>query len=159
MDEASKLKKYAYEHLSLKAVSFYEILFALATGCRYGEIVGLTWPDVDFESKTVSINKTYDYVTRSGFKPTKTKSSVRNISIYTQTVELLQQLKREQTKTFFRQRFRNEKQLVFLNNRHYIVTNNGANKVLESALKSPEVNAKKCYHLSRIATHSRFNFD
>lgn len=54
----------------------------------------------------------------------------------------MQQLKQEQIKTFFKQGFRNEKQLVFLNNRHYIVSDNGANKVLESALKSPEVNSK-----------------
>lgn len=100
--------------------------------------MGLTWPDIDFEKQTVSINKTYDYTTRSGFKPTKTKISVRNISIDTQTLELLQRLKQEQTKTFFKQGFRNDDQLAFLNNRHYIV---GANKVLESALKSPEVNA------------------
>lgn len=141
LDEPTRLKKYAYERLSLRSISFYEILFALSTGCRYGEIVGLTWPDIDFNKHTVTINKTYDYINRSGFKATKTESSIRTISISPKTVELLQKLKQEQTKIFFKQGYRNEDQLVFLNNRHYIVTNGGANKVLESALKSLEVKA------------------
>lgn len=32
------------------------IAFMLGTGCRIGEVIGLTWNDIDFEKKTVSIN-------------------------------------------------------------------------------------------------------
>ncbi|WP_407647497.1 site-specific integrase [Bombilactobacillus apium] len=84
--------------------------------------MGLTWPDIDFNNKTVNINKTYDYITRVGFKPTKTKSSVRSIDIDTKTCELLKELKQIQRKLFFKQGFKNTNQLIFLNNRHYIVS-------------------------------------
>ncbi|MBR6896650.1 MAG: site-specific integrase [Lachnospiraceae bacterium] len=30
--------------------------FFLGTGCRIGEVIGLTWSDIDFESSTISIN-------------------------------------------------------------------------------------------------------
>ena len=33
------------------------ILLALDTGCRRGEITGLTWEDIDFTKRTISVNK------------------------------------------------------------------------------------------------------
>lgn len=32
-------------------------LLALATGCRRGELLGLTWPDIDFSGRTLTISK------------------------------------------------------------------------------------------------------
>ena len=33
----------------------------LGTGCRVGEIIGLRWQDLDFESRTISINHNLIY--------------------------------------------------------------------------------------------------
>lgn len=65
--------------------------FALATGMRREEILGLRWSDVNFERNTVSVNQT---VIRCGkdtvISPTtKTAASHRTISIDPHTVDLL----------------------------------------------------------------------
>jgi len=56
----------------------YRILFmtAIMTGARQGEILGLKWPDVDFEKKQIHIRRTYNH---GRFFPPKTKGSVRSI--------------------------------------------------------------------------------
>lgn len=57
------------------------ILLIAKTGVRYAEALGVTPKDFDFRTSTLSINKTWDYKTNTGFQPTKNKSSVRTIPI------------------------------------------------------------------------------
>lgn len=57
------------------------ILLIAKTGIRYAEALGVTPKDFDFRTSTLSINKTWDYKTKTGFQPTKNKSSVRTIPI------------------------------------------------------------------------------
>lgn len=57
------------------------ILLIAKTGVRYAEALGVTPKDFDFRTSTLSINKTWDYKTKTGFQPTKNKSSVRTIPI------------------------------------------------------------------------------
>lgn len=53
---------------------FYPIwVIALLTGMRSGEMYALKWSDIDFESKTLSVNK--QWTSKNGFGPTKTKES------------------------------------------------------------------------------------
>ncbi|WP_334328405.1 site-specific integrase [Companilactobacillus sp. HBUAS59699] len=134
--DINKLKEYCVDNQSIMYITLSEILFALLTGCRYGEVVGLTWDCVNFDDKTVYINKQYDYVHRNGFKPTKTKSSVRTISINNDVIRMLKKLELQQKELFLKQGFKNDKQLVFINNRHEVPTSNGANKALTNALKA-----------------------
>jgi len=57
----------------------------LGTGCRFGEMAALCWEDINWENKTISINKTMRYYRRgdehSAFhiSSTKTKSGTRVI--------------------------------------------------------------------------------
>ena len=37
----------------------------LGTGCRIGEVIGLTWDDIDFENATLSINHQIIYKKRT----------------------------------------------------------------------------------------------
>ncbi|MEA1130522.1 tyrosine-type recombinase/integrase, partial [Klebsiella pneumoniae] len=39
--------------------SRFIILFGIATGCRFSEIIGMTWDCIDFKNKTVKVNKTW----------------------------------------------------------------------------------------------------
>ncbi len=59
---------------------FYEILFFM--GLRQGECVALTWKDIDFAKKTISINKTLTTKLK-GYKwyisTPKTKNSIRTL--------------------------------------------------------------------------------
>lgn len=57
------------------------ILLIAKTGIRYAEALGVTPKDFDFRTSTLSINKTWDYKTKTGFQPTKNKSSVRTLPI------------------------------------------------------------------------------
>lgn len=68
--------------------TFYDNLYvvALATGMRQGELCALTWDDVDFKKKELSINKTLLYQKLDGdekkefhINPPKTKTSYRII--------------------------------------------------------------------------------
>ncbi|MBT2254009.1 tyrosine-type recombinase/integrase [Priestia megaterium] len=68
MDEAKKAKIHHYIVASL----------LLRTGMRKGEMIALTWNDINFEHKTISITKTRDDF---GERPPKTKKSIRTISI------------------------------------------------------------------------------
>lgn len=67
-------------------------IIALHTGARRGEILGLTWEDVDFENNRISINKALQYQKNVGLVlvGTKTKSSIRDFKM---TNRLTQELK------------------------------------------------------------------
>ncbi|HEC2171440.1 TPA: site-specific integrase [Staphylococcus delphini] len=71
---------------------YYAMFRTLAfTGFRRGELMALTWNDVDFEKKTITINKTcarglnYKLV----IQEPKTKSSLRTISVDDKTASIL----------------------------------------------------------------------
>lgn len=66
--------------LTIRAVTDMMIITALQSGARYAEIAGLEWPDVNFEKGFIRIETTWDQFYKE-FKPTKTKSSIRNIDM------------------------------------------------------------------------------
>ena len=83
--EIEDMRKLVQElkHENTPEANFFLIL--LKTGLRFAEALGITLDDVDFDKKTVTINKTLDYKkhregTRS-FVPTKNKYSVRTIVV------------------------------------------------------------------------------
>lgn len=64
--------------------------FAVKTGLRRSEIFGLTWNDVDFETKSISVNKTLQKVNgEMVILPCKTQSSIRIISVPDSIIMLL----------------------------------------------------------------------
>ena len=62
------------------------ILLIAKTGLRFSEAIALTPADFDFAKQRISISKTWNYKTCSGFMPTKNKSSIRKIQIDWMTV-------------------------------------------------------------------------
>ena len=83
--EIADMKKLIQElkHENTPEANFFLIL--LKTGLRFAEALGITLNDVDFEKKTININKTLDYKgSRKGtraFAPTKNRYSVRTIIV------------------------------------------------------------------------------
>ena len=70
--------------------TFYDNLFivAISTGLRQGELCALTWDDIDFEKKEISVTKTLLYQKLEGdtkkefhINPPKTKTSRRTVPI------------------------------------------------------------------------------
>lgn len=91
---------------------YYAILTAYYTGLRVSEVFGLTWEDIDFENKTLSVNKTIIKKNQKGgtkkrhisgrsitvwyFGTCKTKSSYRTIKIGDTLIKALKDYKMEQ---------------------------------------------------------------
>lgn len=69
---------------------------SLMTGCRRGELCGLQWEHIDIENGVISIKQAVAYTPITGIqiKQPKTKSSIRNISIPSSTVQLLKQYRK-----------------------------------------------------------------
>ena len=82
--------------------SFPIIAFMLGTGCRISETLGMTWDDINFEEKYVSVNHQIIYKKKDKSiiyfaAPTKTKKE-RKVPIQN---DLLQVLKKHKNDTFF----------------------------------------------------------
>jgi integrase len=74
-------------------------VLALTSGMRLGEIHALTWDDINFETRTVTINKTLKWTKASGLhvKPhPKTKNSFRTIELPQSTLNILSEHKKKQ---------------------------------------------------------------
>lgn len=85
-EEERKLLDYAKSYNS----KFYcFVAFLLNTGLRRGEALALTWDDIDFDSRTISINKT---LTGNKIDKPKTESSIRKIPIANNVYDLLSTL-------------------------------------------------------------------
>ncbi len=73
--------------------SRYKALYHLAitTGMRYSELIGLKWTDVDWEKRTIKIQRQLQYLPHKGYKFTepKTRSGTRTIMIGETTLKIL----------------------------------------------------------------------
>lgn len=76
----------------------YQYRFLLQTGLRTGELVGLKWSDVDWENRTITINRTMEY--RHSLKEwrigePKSKSGYRTIPLTDEAIEILKLQKKK----------------------------------------------------------------
>lgn len=104
ISELNQLTKELEENLSPYFTIRYMILTAIYTGMRLSEIAALTWDDVNFNFKTITINKSWNYLSGTPdnpFKKTKTNSSNRTIHVNQELLDLLAQLKSNNSKLAF----------------------------------------------------------
>jgi integrase len=67
----------------------------LETGLRTGEMIGLTWDAIDFQNRTLTVNKTLEYRHKQHFwraGPPKTQQSYRTIPLTSYAYDILKQL-------------------------------------------------------------------
>ena len=86
------------DHLT-ESISYFKIplYIGLYAGCRSGEVVALEWDDVDFENKTLRINKTMIRIKGKYVITTpKTKYSIRTILIGDTLINILKEWKKHQ---------------------------------------------------------------
>lgn len=92
-EEISKIldvaKTFAYGHY------YAMLLLAVTTGMRMGEILGLRWCDVDVRKREISIRQNLQLSAIKGiiFNPPKTKAGRRTITVPTETINALLELK------------------------------------------------------------------
>ena len=125
--------------------NYSQFAFVLETGLRTGELVGLTWDAVDFDKKTITINKSMEYRYSNGIweaGPPKTVAGYRTFPLtskaYSILVELYKARKRRReapeldTVLKFKDRLTDEirtlnmKDLVFVNARTGMPTKNSS---------------------------------
>ncbi len=85
-----------------KMVPLFTVGFG--TGMRIGEIVALTWNDIDFDNNIIHVTKTLSYIhidKKMSFKmnPPKTESSIRDVPMLPRVREALLLQKQIQTKS------------------------------------------------------------
>lgn len=88
------------EKAKIELDQMWYLFFRIATytGLRKGEILALTWQDIDFINKTLTVNKNLSRTKKSKKDITspKTKSSYRTISIDEETIQDLKEWKANQ---------------------------------------------------------------
>lgn len=161
-DEQMKLINMAKEDKIYGTV----VIFALYTGMRKGEILGLQWDDIDFENKTIRINKqltrlkNYDSNAETKTKldiqyNTKTSNSTRIIPMSDSLENILKgqlQLQKE-NKRAFGNLYQNSKMVFCREDGHYL----DPDTVLDKYHKLVEkAKVKKCtFHALRHTFASR----
>lgn len=117
-EDTKRVIPYFMERINPKIPSYYMIILAFTAGLRFGELLGLTWDDIDFDNQEIDINKSYDYKKEYKFIDTKTYSSSRTIFIDKTTINLLMQFKQNQQELFEKFSVTNPYNQVFW---HYIL--------------------------------------
>ena len=79
-----------------KSHNYYQYALILETGLRTGELIGLTWDAIDFQNRTLTVNKTLEYRHKQHFwraGPPKTQQSYRTIPLTDRAYEILKEIK------------------------------------------------------------------
>ena len=66
------------------------------SGLRLGEMLGLTWNDIDFDNSVISVNKQWKLLGNNvwGFGELKTQNSYRNVPINSTLIKILKEYKK-----------------------------------------------------------------
>ncbi len=96
-DEQKRIERYVLEH---NTPYLFGIALSLYTGLRIGELLALTWEDIDFQKGTMTISRScFDSWENGSYKKvfdtTKTQSSERVIPLPKPIVGELKQLKKQ----------------------------------------------------------------
>lgn len=136
LEEIKGLLAKAKSGLNPRYTSRYMIIAAIYTGARLSELQALTWKDIDWLHREISINKSWNEHKRD-FKPTKNESSNRTIKANQKLMMLLHDL-----------RVHSDSTMVFDSQFGTIPTSGAVNKTLRMLLS-------KCgYHKKNFHFHS-----
>lgn len=141
LKEIKMIANYLKSDLTPKYSTKQIILTGLLTGARIGEILALTWNDINFNFKTISIKKSWDYKEKHDFKKTKTPAAVRTIRIDQQLLNIIKPLKQNHDNY--------DKNLVFVDKDGVLPSPEGVGKVLKQSLINLNI-YKKGFHFHSL---------
>ncbi|MFM0714361.1 site-specific integrase [Streptococcus suis] len=131
-----KLVSYLEENLDMtSSIIPHLLLIQLKTGLRAGEVAGLTWDCVLWDTFEIKTYRRYDTV-RQRWSKAKTEDSIRTIPIDADTLNVLEKLKQEQDVFVENGTITNDENMIFVDLHYNIVTNAGINKHLKQILKT-----------------------
>lgn len=138
-NESNKLISSVLKNIRADYVSSYMILLGIATGARFGELLGLTEDCIDFKNNTIKINKTWDYKEKNDFSETKTESSMRTLSVDIVTMSHL--------KLFIdNKKIKPLNKLVFTDSSSLPISSSAVNKALKRALIRAGIKTDMTFH-------------
>lgn len=115
------------------------------TGLRRGELLALEWPDIDFESRTLRVDRTLVRISgQLSTQSPKTKKSRRMITLDPRTIEILKNWRLKQKKILFKNGA-GKSELVF--------SNSSGGYLMESRLRDELRKFLKRYDLPIISVH------
>ncbi|MBU5302121.1 tyrosine-type recombinase/integrase [Eubacterium callanderi] len=77
----------------------YAILITdIYTGLRRGELLGLTWDNIDFKNKRISVRQSLKYDNEIVMGGLKTNASYRSLTVNNKVIDILKKVKNEQEK-------------------------------------------------------------
>lgn len=123
LKELNEMINKLYDGIDPHFTSRYMIIVAAYSGLRLGELQGLQWQDVNFNFKTIAVNRSWNEL-NSEFKETKTASSIRIVRINQMIIDLLTELKE------FCQP-KNDNEQIFINQFGTVPTSAAVNKTLK----------------------------
>lgn len=107
------------------------IFLAIQTGLRYGELAALSWFDIDFNTKIINVNKSWDHQAK---KYVSTKNTERRrVYMDDTTIDYLKAYKKWFDFEFIN--IENKRSLLFCTNNNNPISNAGANKVLKESFR------------------------
>lgn len=129
--EVNKLITLLEEKLS---ISNAVIMVAIQTGMRFGEIIALTWRDIDFNKKQINITKSWDYLDTKTFTPTKTHEN-RIIHVDSFTLNYLKSYKKWHLEFCLKNSIKNNLNLLFCSTSDTPIGNKTCNAALKNIHK------------------------
>ena len=88
-DEVGELLENAYQSLDFALYTLF--LLAVRTGLRIGEVLAVEWSDIDFETRTVEVTKSWEYSRKTMGPPKNGKS--RKVDVTPMVIEALKNLR------------------------------------------------------------------
>ncbi|MCT2909271.1 site-specific integrase [Schleiferilactobacillus harbinensis] len=129
--QLKKLTEVVKKHLSVSHITAYEILTAIYTGARYEEVTAITWDRIDWDNNRLTLDRAYDYITRTGFKEMKTPNSIRTLDVAPELIHALHQLHQAQAERYLKKGYRDEDKLAFRSAGMTIPSNVAVNRALK----------------------------
>lgn len=131
-----------------KSVVPYVLYFLLSTGMRYGEMIALTWNDINFEDEIIHTYRRFNTSPKIWkFVAPKTNISIRDIPLNENDIKVLKGLKKVQELSNAELEIKNKYNLVF---QHYGLSHDvpstvSSNKALRKILEDTKI---RPYNLS-----------
>jgi integrase len=101
------------------------IMLSITTGLRQGESLGLKWNDINFEKKHLTVRRSLDWTTKTGYveQDPKTRASRRKIGLTDELITALRAHRARQLADHLHLGIQNEHDLVFCGyGGHYLST-------------------------------------
>ena len=148
--ELRRLIKYFREQNILHSTKIAIIIeFMAQTGLRYGEMQALTFSDIDFKKQIISVEKTYNEISKISGTP-KTRSSKRKIACNIRTLMLVKEYQSITGKY-------DKRDNIFININGVPMRNQGFNRKLLKAARVLGINKTLTSHTLRH-THTSLLF-